>query len=148
VAFGLQNGQNGFLLESSYFCYLGAHAKIWNPTITPSGVLATAVTRRTRRTRDEKIWKIVAYGCQTLSAQRRSDQDLFMQNSGHLSADRWCTHYARTNLKPYDNPFWDIINGSRKKKRKKAGTELCQAQFKLGLAMPTSWVSCLAKLPT
>jgi hypothetical protein len=33
-------------LESSYFCYLGAHAKIWNPTITPSGVLATAVTRR------------------------------------------------------------------------------------------------------
>ena len=35
-----------FLLESSYFCYLGAHAKIWNPTTTPSGVLATAVTRK------------------------------------------------------------------------------------------------------
>jgi hypothetical protein len=26
--------------------------------------------------RDEKIWKIVAYGCQTPSAQRRSDQHL------------------------------------------------------------------------
>jgi hypothetical protein len=35
-----------FLLESSYFCYLGAHAKIWNPTTTPSGVLAKAVTRK------------------------------------------------------------------------------------------------------
>jgi hypothetical protein len=35
-----------FLLESSYFCYLGAHAKIWNPTTTPFGVLATAVTRK------------------------------------------------------------------------------------------------------
>ena len=29
-----------------------------------------------------------------------------------------------------------------------AGAELCQAQFKLGLAMPTYWVSCLAKLTT
>jgi hypothetical protein len=37
VAFVLQNGQN---------CYLGAHAKIWNPMTTPSGVLATAVTRK------------------------------------------------------------------------------------------------------
>ena len=25
-----------FWLESSYFCYLGAHAKFWNPTTTPS----------------------------------------------------------------------------------------------------------------
>ena len=33
-------------LESSYFCYLGAHAKIWNTTTTPSGVLATAATTR------------------------------------------------------------------------------------------------------
>jgi hypothetical protein len=42
-----------FLLESSYFCYLGAHAKIWNPTTNPSGVFATAVTT-TRRKQEEK----------------------------------------------------------------------------------------------
>ena len=40
--------------------------------------------------------KIVAYGCQTPSAQRRSDQ-----NSGHLSADRWRTHSARTKISVY-----------------------------------------------
>jgi hypothetical protein len=28
----------------------------------------------------------------------REEEDLFMQNSGHLSADRWRTHYARTNV--------------------------------------------------
>jgi hypothetical protein len=27
----------------------------------------------------------------------RVKKDLYMQNSGHLSADRWRTHYARTN---------------------------------------------------
>jgi hypothetical protein len=47
-------------LESSYFCYLGAHAKIWNPTTTPSGVLATAVTRKEKRKEKEipltSIW--------------------------------------------------------------------------------------------
>ena len=29
-----------FLLESSYFCYLGAHAKIENPMTIPYGVKA------------------------------------------------------------------------------------------------------------
>jgi hypothetical protein len=53
VALGLQNGQNR-LLESSYFCYLGAHAKIWNPTTTPSGVLATAATTRKKKINKEK----------------------------------------------------------------------------------------------
>jgi hypothetical protein len=77
VAFGLQNGQNPhfpvkiglfwgvggvpefFLLESSYFCYLGAHAKIWNPTTTPSGVLATAVTTRKQEKKRRKKEKYV-----------------------------------------------------------------------------------------
>jgi hypothetical protein len=83
-------------LESSYFCYLGAHAKIWNPTTIPSEVLATAVTRKQEEQEKKKknmqnsglrlsdtvctaplgpICKIVAYGCQTPSAQRRSDQN-------------------------------------------------------------------------
>jgi hypothetical protein len=56
-----------FLLESSYFCYLGAHAKIWNPITTPSGVLATAAT--TTRTRKKKN----------------------MQNSGLRLSDTVCT---------------------------------------------------------
>jgi hypothetical protein len=42
--------------SASYFCYLGAHAKIWNPTTTPSGVLATAVTT-TRTRKKEKYAK-------------------------------------------------------------------------------------------
>ena len=33
---GVGGSPNFFLLlESSYLCYLGAHAKIWNPTTTP-----------------------------------------------------------------------------------------------------------------
>ena len=28
-----------FCLESLYFCELGDHAKFWNPTTTPSGLL-------------------------------------------------------------------------------------------------------------
>ena len=46
MAFGLQNGQN--------FCYLGAHAKIWNPMTTPAGVLAFAVTRKQEEEEEEK----------------------------------------------------------------------------------------------
>jgi hypothetical protein len=79
VAFGLQNGQNRLipyfpvkiglfwgvggvpefflLLESSCFCYLGAHAKILNPTTTPSGVFSNGSNKKT-----------------TTTAQRRSDQ--------------------------------------------------------------------------
>jgi hypothetical protein len=59
-----------FLLESSYFCYLGGHAQFQIPTICPYWGLATSATRRRKR----KICKIVAYGCQTPSAQRHSDQ--------------------------------------------------------------------------
>jgi hypothetical protein len=58
-----------FLLESSYFCYLGAHAKFQIPMICRYWGLATA-TRKEKR----KICKIMAYGCQKPSAQRRSDQ--------------------------------------------------------------------------
>jgi hypothetical protein len=36
----------------------------------------------------------------------------------------------------------------KKNKNAKAGVELSQTHFKLGLAMQTSWVICLAKLPT
>jgi hypothetical protein len=42
-----------FLFESSYFCYLGAHAKICNPTITPSVVLNNSIKKST--TTREKI---------------------------------------------------------------------------------------------
>jgi hypothetical protein len=52
---------------------------------TPSVVLATPVTRKqkeNKKTRKKrKIWKIVAYGCQTPSAQRRSDQFFMIINS-------------------------------------------------------------------
>ena len=52
-----------------FFCYLGAHAKIWNPATTPSGILVTAA--RVRRL----IPKIVAY----------------------ISCSVGRTHFARTN---------------------------------------------------
>jgi hypothetical protein len=48
------------------------YAKFQNPTTCPSVVLGMTVPTPT--TRSEKITKIVAYGCQTPSAQRRSDQ--------------------------------------------------------------------------
>ena len=35
-----------FLLESSSFCYLGAHAKIHNPSCLPSGRKAMASERK------------------------------------------------------------------------------------------------------
>ena len=43
VKIGLIEGVGGvpeirFSLESSSFCYLGAHAKIWNPMISLSGI--------------------------------------------------------------------------------------------------------------
>jgi hypothetical protein len=44
-------------MESSYFCYLGADAKIWNPTTTPSGVLVPAVTTRKQEEEKEKYAK-------------------------------------------------------------------------------------------
>jgi hypothetical protein len=45
--------------------------------------------KKKTRTRKRKICKIVAYGCQTPSAQRRSDQN--MQNSGLRLSDTVCT---------------------------------------------------------
>ena len=44
------------LLESSYFSYLEAHAKIWNPTTTPYVVLNSGGKNNKRK----KIPKIVA----------------------------------------------------------------------------------------
>ena len=38
-----------FLLESSYFCYLGTHAKIWNPTINPYRVLSNGTNNNTNK---------------------------------------------------------------------------------------------------
>jgi hypothetical protein len=46
---------NPWKISASADGYLGAHAKIWNPTTTPSGVLATAVT--TRKKKKEKYGK-------------------------------------------------------------------------------------------
>ena len=68
MAFGLQNGQNRvilggrgvpefFLLKSSYFCYLGAHAKFQIPTICPYWGLATAATTR-RKEEEENLKKL------------------------------------------------------------------------------------------
>ena len=54
-----------FSLESSSFCYLGAHAKIQNPSYLLSGRKATAFER-----------EIMASTIVTTSAQRRSDQFL------------------------------------------------------------------------
>ena len=44
----------------------------------------------------------------------------------------------------------DLLFCSIKNMTKKSWgwARVCKAQFKLGLAMPTGWVSCLAKLPT
>ena len=36
-------------LESKYFCYLGAHAKLQNPTTTPSGRISNEPEERERR---------------------------------------------------------------------------------------------------
>ena len=57
-----------FLLESSSFCYLGAHAKIQNPSCLLSG---RKVRESEREKREEKI---TASTIVTTSAQRRSDQ--------------------------------------------------------------------------
>jgi hypothetical protein len=48
-----------------------------------------ATTRRKEEEEEKKLCKIVAYGCQTPSAQRRSDQN--MQNSGLWLSDTVCT---------------------------------------------------------
>jgi hypothetical protein len=44
-------------LESSYFCYLGAHAKFQIPTICLYWGLATAATTRRRKQEKEKYAK-------------------------------------------------------------------------------------------
>jgi hypothetical protein len=43
-----------FLLESYYFCYLGAHAKFQNPTTTPSGQISNEPEERERRRRERE----------------------------------------------------------------------------------------------
>ena len=55
-------------LESSFFRYLGAHAKIWNPTTTPYGCLAMAATRKEEKKKKKN-----------------------MQNSGLRLSDTVCT---------------------------------------------------------
>ena len=92
--------------ESSYFCDLGAHAKNQNPTTPPYAILATAVTRRRRRTRKEK--KIT----------KNSGIRLFWRNRLHSAAQTKIvatfvcasshgqrTHSARTNTKTVDTRF-------------------------------------------
>ena len=44
--------------------------------------------------------------------------------------------------------MYKMLEATRENMVKQAGAELCQAQFKQGLAMPTNWVSFLAKLHT
>jgi hypothetical protein len=42
-----------FLLESSYFCYLGAYAKFQIPMICPYWGLATAARRKEKRKKEK-----------------------------------------------------------------------------------------------
>ena len=74
-----------------FFCYLGAHAKIWNPATTPSGILVTAA--RVRRL----IPKIVAYiSCSVGRTHFAWTKNAV--NSGHLVP--WQRmQAARANLK-------------------------------------------------
>ena len=74
VKIGLIGGVGGvpeicFSLESSSFCYLGAHAKIQNPSFLLSG-------RKVRESEERR--EITASTIVTTSAQRRSDQLLFI----------------------------------------------------------------------
>ena len=74
VKIGLIGGVGGvteirFSLESSSFCYLGAHAKIQNPSYLLSGRKVTAFEEE-----EEEEEKITASTIVTMSAQRRSDQ--------------------------------------------------------------------------
>ena len=71
VKIGLIGGVGGvpeiqFSLESSSFCYLGAHAKIQNPSCLLSG-------RKVRESEERR--EITASTIVTTSAQRRSDQN-------------------------------------------------------------------------
>jgi hypothetical protein len=79
---GRGGAPNFFLLESSYFCYLGAHAKIWNPTTAPSGVLATAVTRKKKEKNLLALMGVLAPG----SEHARPSAQPPIDNSGNFPA--------------------------------------------------------------
>ena len=48
-------------LEYSYFCYLGTHAKIFNPTITLSGRTVRAAERQKEEKKKERREKVNDY---------------------------------------------------------------------------------------
>ena len=61
------NQKNVFFFRIFVYIIQGGHAKFQNPTTCPSLVLVTVACQENKR-------KIVAYGCQIPSAQRRTDQ--------------------------------------------------------------------------
>ena len=70
---GMRGSQNFCCgVESSYFCELGAHAKFRSPS-----------------------W--ILSGRKVKTSEKRERNNAF--NSGHLSADCWHTHSARTKIK-------------------------------------------------
>ena len=86
-----------FLLESSYFCYLGAHAKFQIPTICPYWGLATAAT-----TRKGKICKIPLAPMGVLapgSAHARPSAWPPIDTSGNFSAH--VSAESPSNIPPY-----------------------------------------------
>ena len=68
------SGVTFFCLESSFFCYLGAHAKILNPTTIPAGVKASRLTLR------GKVPKIVAT-CLCASSQGQGMHQHFVDRA-------------------------------------------------------------------
>ena len=75
-----------------------------------------------------KLPKIVAYlSLLRCSHALHSDQNQALKVHNHVM-----------KVKEYETYLGDMIC--------ETGSKLCQAQFKLELAMPTFWVSCLAKL--
>jgi hypothetical protein len=67
-----------FWLESSYFCYLGAHAKLENPKTIPSGRISNEPVEKKKK-REKKMPFIVA-------------------TYVYASSQGQCTHSARTNF--------------------------------------------------
>ena len=83
-----------FLLESSYFCYLGAHAKFQIHTICPYWGLATVVTRtRTRVEESTKNSGLRRFRRNRLHSAARTNLDI-------LSVDRLVLIISRSPLAP------------------------------------------------
>ena len=75
-------GPNFIFPQNLYYFFLGAHAKIWNPTITPSVVLNSGGNNKNNKKEKKKIPKIVAtYVFASCQGQR--------------------THYAPTKIVAY-----------------------------------------------